>query len=122
MCTNPYSNGIYDGFAFNTILETRLSTRIYLPNPVSFATSLHKGSKEDNIFLEENKTQHGRSDEALNQSKNAIPITYMLLDSKSTVNVFANPYLLTSIHIDDHSMRIRFNASIVTVTHVGYLK
>ena len=43
-------------------------------------------------------------------SKRGIPITWMLLDNQSTVDVFSNADLLTNIHKGDRCLTIRCNA------------
>jgi len=44
------------------------------------------------------------------QDKAAIPKTWILLDSQSTVDVFSNPKLLTNIHDAKRSLTLYCNA------------
>ena len=56
------------------------------------------------------------------QDKAAIPKTWILLDSQSTVDVFSNPRLLTNIRDVKKSLTLYCNAGKAIVTKKGDLK
>jgi len=56
------------------------------------------------------------------QDKAAIPRTWILLDSQSTVDVFSNPRLLTNIRDAKKSLTLYCNAGKAIITKKGDLK
>jgi len=53
------------------------------------------------------------------QDKAGIPKTWILLDSKSTVDIFSNPHLLTNIRDSKTTLTLHCNAGKATVTQKG---
>ena len=55
------------------------------------------------------------------KTRSGIPVSWMLLDSQSTIDVFSNAELLTEIHESDTTLRIRCNAGMKTTKLKGHL-
>ena len=53
------------------------------------------------------------------QGKLAIPISWILIDSQSTVKVFSNQRLLNNIHDTKQDLTLQCNAGMAIVTEKG---
>ena len=76
---------------------------------------------EELMFLQPHETNSLGKDQQSMSSRKGIPITWMLLDSQSTVDVFCNADLLEDIHRSDTTLTIRCNAGVKTTSWKGHL-
>ena len=76
---------------------------------------------EELMFLQPHLNGSPTDQQTTSSKRKGIPLTWMLLDSQSTIDVFCNAELLENIRKSDTSLNIRCNAGVRTTDWKGYL-